>query len=206
VIQSVEGAAKPQAVSVDWTRVEAAIKRVEGVNSATLDSDGRRIQVSYTGIYSNIERIRNAAQTAGLSAELLSPARVVFRPMSAVDDETKLTNSFKALAGATFVTRENSDLHIYADLSTLDLDQVVQAARTAGVKGMISTHEMVRVRYSTGGGDPQTLVDELSRTKWVLKAEIESGTNTVAVLAIKGRVTRALVKSIMSRCGFAESK
>jgi copper chaperone CopZ len=190
---------------IDWDKVEAALKRVEGVSSASLDATSRRINVSYTGQYKDIDKIRTAVQNAGVSSELLNPAKMIFRPMGEVDDGDKLASAIKGVAGVTMATREFNDIHFYADLATLDMEKVIQAALGSGVKGQITTHELIKVGL-TSGGDAAKLVDELEKTKWVLKAEIDASTNSVKVLSVKGRVTRTLVKQIMTKCGYPEGK
>lgn len=194
------------ASTIDWDKVEAAVKRVEGVTSASLDGASRRIHVSYTGAYKDIDKIRTAVQNAGVSAELLSPAKMIFRPMSQVDDADKLANAIRGVSGVTMVVREFSDIHLYADLSSLNVEQVQQAALGVDVKGQITTHEQIKVALPSTNGDSAKLIDELGKTKWVLKAEIDASTNSVKVLSVKGRVTRTLVKQIMAKCGYPEGK
>jgi hypothetical protein len=72
---------------------------------------------------------------------------------------------------------------------------------------MIVSHEELKVGFGAGGnGNAQNLQDDLSKTKWVLKVDIDSAGNAVKVLAVKGRVTKSLVKSLMSKHGFPEAK
>lgn len=194
-----EGAKNAPALSLDWEKVEATLKRVDGVSAATLDAPARRIHVTYAGPFSGLDKVKNAVQ----NAELIDPAKVIFRPMASVDDDAKVTAALKGIAGVRQVVKEYNDFILYADLSTLNLDQVTGSA---GVKGMIATHEILKVTLPASGGNATSLLDELSRTKWVLKAEIEAASNTLKVLAVKGRVTRAVVKSVMTQCGFPETK
>lgn len=201
-----EGSKNSSGISIDWDKVESSLKRVEGVTSATLDAASRRINVGYVGPFGGIDKVRNAVQTSGVSAELLSPAKVVFRPTVQVEDDSKLVAALKGVAGVHMVLKDLNDYAIYADLSTLDLEEVSKAALSTGVKGIMPTHELHKSVLATANGDAVNLVDELSKTKWVLKAEFDASAKTLKVLAVKGRVTRALIKSLASKCGFAESK
>jgi hypothetical protein len=205
VITTGEGA-KPAGFSIDWDKVEAALRRVEGVGTATLDSASRRIMVGYAGPYKQIDKLRNAVQNVGVSCELLSPAKIVFRPTVVVDEDAKLVNALKGVAGVTDAMRELNDYHVYANLESVDLDDLSKAAAGVGIKGMIASHEVIKEKLSSTGGNSTSLLEELGKTKWVLKASIDSSTNSVKVLAVKGRVTKAVIKSLMSKCGFAESK
>lgn len=198
--------AKSSGPVVEWDKVEATLKRVEGVTGATLDTTSRRINVSYAGAFASVDKVRNSIQTSGVSCELISPAKVTFRPMGTVDEDGKLLAALRGIAGVQMVTKDYNDFTLYADLSAVDLDTILQAAQGAGVKGAIASHELFKVALTSTTGNSANLLDELSKTKWILKAEIEASTNSVKVLAVKGRVTRALVKTIMTKCGFPEGK
>jgi copper chaperone CopZ len=200
------GEAKASAASsLEWDKVEASLKRVDGVTNAAFDAGSRRINVTYTGPFAGIEKIRNAAQNSGASCELLNPAKLIFRPMGQIEDESKLLSAIRGVSGVTTASKDLNDITFYADLSSLDLDAVTKAALGAGVKGQIVTHEVLK-QALPAGGNPASLTDELGKTKWILKAEVDSSTNELKVLAVKGRVTRALVKSIMTKCGYPETK
>jgi copper chaperone CopZ len=201
-----EGSKNSPGLQLDWDKVESSLKRVAGVASASLDAASRRINVSFVGPFKDIEKVRNAVQTSGVSAELLSPAKVIFRPTVQVESDSKLVAALKGAPGVQMVLKDLNDYTLYADLSTLDLDEVTKAALSAGVKGMTPTHELIKTVLPPKGGDAAALIDELNKTKWVVKADIEAASNTLRVVAIKGRVTRALIKSLSTKCGFAESK
>jgi hypothetical protein len=204
-ISTGEGA-RPAGLSIDWDKVDAALRRVEGVGAATLDSASRRILVDYKGPYKQIEKLRNTVQNVGVSCEMLSPAKILFRPMVVVGEDAKLLDALKGVAGVTEVAKELNDYHVYANLETVDLAELSKAAEGVGVRGMIGSHEVVKERLPSTGGDSAMLLEELGKTKWVLKASIDSSANSVNVLAIKGRVTGALIKSLMSKCGFARPR
>jgi copper chaperone CopZ len=201
-----EGSKSAAGLNLDWDKIESTLKRVEGVTSVSLDAASRRINLTFVGPWTGIEKVRNAAQTAGASAELVSPAKVTFRPTVQVDDDAKITAALKGVSGVHHVAKDFNDYVLYADLATLDLDEISKAVLGVGVKGLIATHEWVRVGLGSTAGNSSQLLDELAKTKWVLRAEIDAATSSVKVLAVKGRVTRALVKSVLAKCGYTESK
>jgi copper chaperone CopZ len=192
------------ASSIDFDKIQAALKRVAGVTDATFDASSRTINVQYGGPWKELNKLSMAVNNNGVSAELLSPARVGFRPMVQIDDEGKVLGAVKGISGVQYVSRENGDIQIYCDLSTTSLDSIRSACESAGVKGMIVTHEEIQVKFSAGQGNGGALVDDVAKTKWVLKAEVVG--DAVKVLAVRGRVTKALIKSLLSKHGFAEAK
>jgi copper chaperone CopZ len=193
--------------STEFDKIEAALKRVAGVTSTNYDASTRSINVGYAGPWSDLNKITIAVNNNGVSAELVSPAKIVYRPMSPVEDETKVITAVKGISGVQYVARENNDILVYADLMSVSLDQIKSGCEGAGVKGMFVSHEEVKVNFAAGGnGNASALQDDLSKTKWVLKVDIDSAGNAVKVLAVKGRVTKSLVKSLMTKYGFPEAK
>lgn len=201
-----EGSKNSAGLTLDWDKVDASLKRVTGVASTSFDAAARRINVTFVGPFKDIDKVRNAVQTSGVSAEILSPAKIIFRPTVEVESDSKLIASLKGVPGVQIVLKDLNDYTLYADLSTLDLEEVTKAALSAGVKGMTPTHELIKTVLPPKGGNPEALLEELNKTKWILKADLDASTNTLKVLAIKGRVTRALIKSLSTKCGYVESK
>jgi copper chaperone CopZ len=207
VISTGEGNAKPSASAVDFEKVETALKRVSGVSSASYNPSTRSIDVGYNGSWTDLNKLTMAVNNNGISAEMASPARVVLRPMVVIEDENKVLTAVKAVSGVQYVSRENGDIVSYCDLTSVSLDSIKSACESTGVKGMIVSHEELKVGFGSGGaGNTSALQDDLAKTKWVIKSEIDSGSNCVKVIAPKGRVTKALVKSLLSKHGFAEAK
>lgn len=190
---------------IDLTKVENAVKRVAGVTSFSFDPKTKEITVGYGGLAKNVKDIKIAVDGQSVSCEILSPARVVVRPIGALEDPTNALNAMKGVAGVTGVNKEFNDLVAYADLSTTSLDALKAAVEGTGVKCQIASHEEVKVKY-TAAGNVETLRDDLSKTKWVLKVEVDSAKMEVRVLCVKGRVTRSIVGSVMNKHGFPEAK
>jgi len=188
-------------------RIEAALKRVSGVSSVSYDNGTRSINVGFNGGWNDLKKLEIAVSNAGASAELVSPARVVYRPMVIVEDENKVLTAAKNVSGVQYVAKENNDFYIYADLASTSLDSIRSACEGAGVKGAIVSHEEIKVPFASGAaGNTMALQDDLAKTKWVVRVEIDAASNAVKVLAVKGRVTKALIKLLMIKHGFAEAK
>jgi hypothetical protein len=203
IIASGEGQAKPKN-GIDFDRIDQALKRLSGVSSVSFNDATATIEVGYGGPWSDLAKVKNTVSACGVSAEVVNPARVVYRPTVIVEDESKAVAALKAVAGVHYVCRESNDLVIYCDLAVTLLDSIRSSAEGAGLKGMINSHEEIRVPFTTQSGNLSALLEDLARTKWVLKTD-QDGSN-VRVLAVKGRITKALVKSLMTRHGVAESK
>lgn len=191
---------------IDFDKIQAALKRVNGVTSASYDASSRMIDVGYSGIWTDINKLEMAVNNNGVAAELVSPAKVTFRSMVVIEDDAKVIAALKGVSGVQYVSRDNSDLYVYCDLSTTTLDSIRSACEGSGIRGMFASHEEVKVNFSAGNGNGPALQEDLSRTKWVLRVDIDSAANVVKVLAVKGRVTKALIKSLLNRHGFAEAK
>jgi hypothetical protein len=198
------GDANPK-FAIDFDRVESILKRVPGVGGASRDDSNRSIVVEYAGLWSDLNRLSAALNTNAISSELISPARVVYRPMAAVEDASRAIAAIQAISGVHHVSHENGDFRIYADLTCVGLGPIKAACDGAGVKGMFASHEEVKVSSGAAGqGDPSALREDLLRTKWVLNVQVDGG--SVTVLAVKGRVTRALIKSLMAKHGYSTRK
>lgn len=200
-----EGDKKVGGLQVDVARLEAAVKRLPGVTSFAFDPITRQMSVGYSGVYSETKRIKVAIDSQGVSSEIVSPARVVVRPMAVLDDPSRFLSALKGVPGVLAAEREGNDLIAYADLSTASIHSIRQAVEGTGIRCQIASHEEIRVKFGAAG-TPEALTADLERTKWVLRAEVDPAESVVKVLAVKGRVTRALIKSVMSKNGFAEAK
>lgn len=176
-----------------------------GVTSFSFDPKTKEITVGYSGLAKDVKDIKIAVDGQSVACEILSPARVVVRPIGALEDATNALNAMKGVAGVTGVNKEFNDLVAYADLGTTSLDALKAAVEGTGIKCQIASHEEVKVKY-TAAGNAEALKDDLSKTKWVLKADIDTAKNEVKVVCVKGRVTRTVIGSVMSKHGFPEAK
>lgn len=181
---------------VDFERVESALKRVPGVSQAGVLPESRSMEISFEGPWTDLKKLEFAVSATGVSAEIINPARVVLR---SAEDMAKGLEAVRTLPGVHFVTRENNDAHIYCDLEQVSLDEIREKSR---VRTQVISHEEIRISF-TSSGDRDALKADLERTKWVIRALVDG---TVWVLAPKGRVTKALIKSVMAKNGFAPSK
>jgi hypothetical protein len=191
------------ASTVDMAKVESAVKRVKGVTSFAFDAASREISVGYSGPAPDAKNIKIAIDGQALASELLSPAKIVIRPMGKIEKPEAALAAVKGVAGVVASEMEYNDLVAYGDLSTLSLDSLEKAVEGSGAKCQIVSHEEIKIKYS-GTGSIDELKKDLEHTKWVLKVDIAD--STVKVLSAKGRLTRALVKSVMSKHGFPEAQ
>ncbi len=192
---------------VDIDKVEGALKRIAGVGGISYDPATRSILADYTGPWRDLGKLPITLANNGLFAEIKNPAKVVYRPMVQTEDAAKVIRALKAISGVHFVGNDNNDFQVYVDLELVSLEQIKSACEGVGIRGMIASHEEVRVSFGPGGqGNTSALSEDIARTKWVLNVDIDVSTNAVKVLAIKGRVTKALVKSLMAKHGFPEAK
>lgn len=187
----------------DMAKVEAAAKRVKGVTSFSFDSSRREIIIGYSGPIREAKDVKIAIDGQSLPNEIVSPAKLVVRPMGRLENPDQALNAVKGVAGVVAAEQEFNDLAVYADLSTISLDALIRAMEGSGVKCQISSHEEIKVKYGASGAI-DALRRDLERTKWVLRVQVEG--SQVRVLAVKGRVTRAVVKSVMAKHGFPEAR
>lgn len=195
-------AAGPQ---IDMAKIESALKRVGGVSSVSFDQNTKEINVGFSGPYSEMKKVKIAVDGQGVAAEVISPARVVIRPMGQIDDATAALSALKSVSGVAAVEKENNDLVAYADLSIATLDGLLKAAEGTGIKCQVASHEEIKVKFSTAGKSDD-LKNDLKQTKWILRVDIDTSDSSVKVLAVKGRVTKAVVKTVMAKHGFPEAK
>ncbi len=190
---------------VDMSKVEAAVKRVPNVTSFAYDAAKKEITVGYNGFYKDIKDIKIAIDGQSIPCEAVNPARVVVRPIGKPEDPKPALGALKAVAGVVDVAQDNNDFIAYADLSKLSLADLIKSLEGSGVKCQIASHEEIKVRYTTTGST-DALKTDLMKTKWVLRVDVDAADSSVKVLAVKGRVTKDAVKSVMSKHGFPEAK
>jgi len=195
-------AAGPQ---IDMAKIESALKRVAGVSSVSFDQNSKEISVGFSGPYSEMKKVKIAVDGQGVAAEVISPARVVVRPMGEINDATAALNALKSVSGVVAVEKDSNDLIAYADLSSASLDSLLKAVEGTGVKCQVASHEEIKVKFSATGKSDD-LKNDLKQTKWVLRIDIDSSDSSVKVLAVKGRVTKAVVRTVMAKHGFPEAK
>jgi copper chaperone CopZ len=188
---------------VDMAKVEAAAKRVKGVTSFSYDASRREIVVGYSGAIREAKDVKIAIDGQALPNEILSPAKVIVRPMGKLENPDTAINAVKGVAGVVAAEQEYNDLAVYADLSAVSLESLMKAVEGSGVKCQISSHEEIKIKYGASGS-LDALKNDLARTKWVLRVQVEG--SEVKVLTIKGRLTKAVVKSIMAKHGFPEAQ
>jgi len=186
-------------------KIESALKRVAGVSSVSFDQNTKEINVGFSGPYSEMKKVKIAVDGQGVAAEVISPARVVIRPMGQIDDATAAVNALKSVSGVSAVEKDSNDVIAYADLSVTSLEGLLRAVEGTGVKCQVASHEEIKVKFSAAGKSDD-LKNDLKETKWVLRVDIESSDSSVRVLAVKGRVTKAVVKTVMAKHGFPEAK
>ncbi len=104
----------------------------------------------------------------------------------------KVKQTLSSVPGVKAVVQDGNAFKCYADMET-ELGAVEAAAA-----GSVTSHEWLSLTAS--GGNEETAGRELGNTKYVLCAEI--GDEQVRVLCVKGRVTRALIKSLLTKAGF----
>jgi copper chaperone CopZ len=196
---------KDSGSSVDMAKVEGAVKRVKGVSSFSYDATKREIVVGFSGPVSDAKDIKIAIDTQGLTNEILSPAKVVVRPIGKIENPAAALAALKGVPGVVAAESEYNDLVAYADLSTASLDALVKAVEGSGVKCQISSHEEIKVKFGSSGS-VEALKNDLGRTKWVLRVDVNAGDSSVKVLSVRGRITRSVVKSIMAKHGFPEAQ
>lgn len=190
---------------LDLSKLETAVKRVGSVTDFSYDASKKEVRVGYTGYAKDVKELKIAIEGQGLSCEAVNPARVVIRPVGAISKPDAALSAMKGVSGVLDTARDGNDLIAYSDLETLSLEALAKALEGAGVKCQFPSHEEVKIKYGASG-DPKALKAELQKVRGVLRADIDSEGQCVKVLAAKGRVTRAAVKSIMDKHGFPEAK
>lgn len=199
-----EGDAK-SAPKLEVPRLEAAVKRVPSVTEFSFDPERREVKIGYSGFAKDIKELKIAIEGQGLSCEAISPARVVVRPLAALEKSDGALSAMKTVSGVVDVAREGNDLIAYSDLAVISLDGLAKALENSGVKCQIPSHEEVKVKYGASG-NVESLKAELLKTRWVLRAAVDSDGHSIKVLAVRGRLTRAIVATLMNKYGFRESK
>lgn len=187
------------------TRVETAVKRLSYVNGAAYDPATGEIKVDYTGTMDDVTEIRNIIDRQGVACEAVNPMRVVVRPIGQVSKPAVVLAAVRKVKGVLAAEKDGSDFIVYSDASTLSLAGLVNAARDVGVKCRIPSHE--EFEFTLGRvGSVEALKEDLARTKWVLRADVHASAKTIVFLCVKGRVSRAALRTIAEKHGFFEAK
>lgn len=182
-------------------RIESYIKKVSGVSSVTFNPIDCTFDVGYSGSFDDVGDIEKSISLTGTACETISPLEVVFRPNIVVENDT-LKNALKGVSGVTVVIKSGNDFKCYCGVE-IDLNAIKTAASGAGVNGSVVSHEEIKLPLA-GSGNAESAKRELKTCKYVLRADVTA--TEAKVLCVRGRVTRALVKSIVSKFGFAEAK
>jgi copper chaperone CopZ len=114
VIATGEKEKKDHGPLVDMAKVEAAVKRIRGVNSYSVDAAHREITVGFAGPVSDVKNIKIAIDGQALANEVISPARVVIRPIGKIERPEAAATALKGTGGVVAVEAEYNDLVAYA--------------------------------------------------------------------------------------------
>jgi copper chaperone CopZ len=174
--------------------IESVLNRVTGVKSVAFRPADRMFEAVFEGKYEDLAAFKPAMASTGVPSEMVSPLEIVFRPGSLpVQNPDKLKETLGKVPGVKAVVQDGNAFKCYADVET-DL----AAIESAG--GSVMSHEWLSLAVSAVPDNAETAVTDLANTKYVLRVEVEDA--QVKVLCVKGRVTKALLKSILTKNGF----
>jgi hypothetical protein len=185
-----------------WDIIERYIKGIDGVSQVSWNSMNGTIDVGYSGPYDQLEDIEKAAGRTGTKCALISPIVVKFRPYACNDDQS-LIAALKGTAGTTEVIKDSGAFLIITQLESVDLESIRDAAKGAGAPGTINSHDYYELTFTAQNeADASRLERELLSTKYVLRVKIDTSSNELKVLVVRGRCSKSLVKKIAEKCGF----
>lgn len=155
--------------------LKAALEKVKGVSKVEFDTPNRLVKVTYSGALKTTPTLESAAAASGVAAALVSHARLVvgFKVIAKGADLTKLQTELSAMSGVKKATVQNASAEIYADLETLTMDALKQAATNAGFEAKLNSHEYVTVKLSSG--DATNMAKDLAATKGVIVVKSAAG-------------------------------
>jgi copper chaperone CopZ len=186
-----EGAAPKSIDDKKREVVETALGRVPGVGSVTFKPEDRIFEAEYSGPYDKLSEFKAAMSTTGVASEMVSPLEILFRPASVpVSDPKKLIASLESVPGVAAAVQEG---HLFKCYGAIDVD--LAAIEKAG--GTVESHAWIELVLKTPMNDRG--LSELLQVKYVLAVEPADG--RVRALTVKGRATRAALKSTLARCG-----
>jgi copper chaperone CopZ len=193
--------AAPKAILDDKKRdaIETALGNAAGVKGAVYKPELQAYEIQYCGPYEGLDGVKNAFVTTGTPSEMISPLEIVFRPnRTPIQELDKLKKALKQIPGVAEVVQSGNLFRCFATLDN-DPRDIAKTAAAAGYEGEVLSHEVVSFKLS-GAGKHEEAGSELASCKYVVRVFIDEDEATC--LCVKGRVTRALLKSVLQKCGF----
>ena len=177
--------------------IETTLNRVNGIKAVTFNAADRCFEAEFDGTIESLAQIKPALSSTGVAMEMSAPLELIFRPGSLpVSNPDKIIKGIGAVGGVKGVIQDGNVFKCFCAIDA-DLNAIVSAS---GIAGEITSHEWISLTIASSPANVETALTDLLQTKYVLAVEI--GDNDVRVLCVKTRVTRSLLKSILSKNGF----
>lgn len=163
--------------------------------------DSGWITCIFKGAIRDLDKVEREVQNLGISACLYDPCKFVIRPSEMVTNKAAFIKALESVPGVKAVDEDGGYYHCLADPSQCDPEALVDAAKNAGVKSQLTSHEVFifKIESKDFKGGTSVLEQKLKETRYVLRATC--GTDSIKVVVVKGKVSRAVVKAMIEREG-----
>jgi hypothetical protein len=184
-------------------RIQQTLRSFPGVSDVAATPETGTLDATYSGAFEKIEELEKAIARTGVHCALVSPVIVKFRPYNQ-DDDAKVLSALQGVAGNVGAAKIAGNFCLFVPADSLDIPAILEACRGAGHPGVIVSHDHYELSFE-GAGDAAKLEQELGRTKFVLRWQVDAAAKVVRVAAVRGRCSRASLKKLVEGCGFKSS-
>lgn len=187
-------------MTVRTPNVEPVLSKIPGVTNVKMDDSGW-ITCAFKGTFKDLDKVEREIQNLGISACLYDPCKFVIRPSEMVKDKTAFINALKGVAGVKAVDEDGGYYHCLADPSQCDPETLLDAAKNAGAKSQLTSHEVFTFKIESKDfkGAVSALEQKLKDARYVLRATC--GTDSIKVVVVKGKVSKTTVKGMIEKEG-----
>lgn len=146
--------------------LKAGLLKAKGVEKVDFEESTKSVLVTYSGALKGLPALEQAAAASGVTAAIVSHARLVVNFKSEKGADLKaLDEAIKGLEGVKTSKLMNATAELYVNLEAFQYDALAAAAESAKFKAIMGTHEYVTLKSE---GDAASLEKELSITRGVL--------------------------------------
>lgn len=172
---------------------EASFVHIHSVDqpcSHRSDQDVRIINFSYYGTF---ESIQGLPGRIGITCDVISPAKVTFKVKPDKEQKDKKPDSAALLtqlstaAGVRKADVSGETATIYIDLEALNPEAIDNAAKYAGYRATLSSHEYTDIEVKPSVGKYKEFKRGFAYTRGVCVLQGDSGERKLTMLTLKGK-------------------
>lgn len=154
------------------------------------DQDVRIISFLYNGTF---ESIQSLPGRIGITCDVISPAKVTFKVAPDKEQKDKKPNATELLtqlnttSGVRKADVNGGTATVYLDLETMNPEAIDNAAKFAGYRATLDSHEFVDIEVKWNVGKYKELKKNFAMTRGVAVLKADPGERKLTVLTTKGK-------------------